>query len=682
MDKITEAIAHFIGLFQITLEEARLRDAYEEFKAQQARKQDEGDLSGLQVTAGAPFAFEGFSPEVKYAPVPPEYVWLDAASFVKFVPPDIPVLPPLQEAAFPGYVTPADANPGPSSGGRAVDLPDIPIIGSVAAIITQHIGLSDNDYFGVGGHGLLFSPEQNDGSEVTALLAEATELSPLADLELADLAGGARGFATTVVEQLAAAPQDSGGEAEVFRLQSTVIEGTYVNGRLVEEAPKLEDYLDLQDKAGEEADSEENDGTVHGSARQGETAEQETATNHYGSDTFKASVELQAGGNTLINAVNLENNWLAGSVSAVMGDHIELNVVIQINAWGDSDWITSSIASWANDPHDTTAFNIATFERYDPSASEGDSAEPIQGGFPKHWVVKEVTGDLLIMNWIEQYSFMMDNDIGILSSSGVTTRVIGGQNTGTNEISLAELGLNYDLIIIGGSVFDLNIIQQMNVLIDNDLIGALPDFQTTGNGSVSTGANLLWNQAHIYTVGGADRFEALPDAYGQAAKNLANGGNSLPDGVLNDSAFAGLGLLRVLHITGDLINLQYVKQTNILGDSDQVALAMNAVQPHPEADWTVSTGTNSLVNLAGITDVDGIGKTYVGGEQYSDEILIQAELISSEPDLGAQDPDKLVNEAVAFLSDDMTEADQTSPNGSGPYPTDAGQSDGLQSMLA
>jgi hypothetical protein len=680
MDKITEAIAHFIGLFQITLEQARLRDAYEEFKAQQARKPDADDLSGAQVIAKAPHAFDGFNPEIKYAAPGPEYVGLDVASFVEFVPPHVPVPSALQEAAFPGYVLPGtDAG---SSGGRAVELPDIQTIGSVAAIITQHITLSDNDSFGVGGHGLRFSPQQNDGSDVVALVAEANKLSPLADLEFADLAGGARGFATTVSEKLAAAPQDADADADVFRVQSTVIEGTFVNGELVEEAPKLEDHLDLEDGAEAEEDPEENDGIVHGSDRQGETAEQETATDHYGSDTFKASVEVEAGGNTLVNAVNLENNWVAGSVCAVVGDHIEINAVIQINAWCDTDSITSEIGAWANDPHATAAFNIATFDRFDPTASKGVNGEPVKGGFPQHWVVKEVTGDLLIMNWIEQYSFMMDNDIGVLSSSGVTTRVIGGENTTANEISLAELGLNYDLIIIGGSVFDLNIILQMNALLDDDVIGAVSDFQTTGSGSISTGANLLWNQAQIYTVGGADRFESLPEDYKKAAENLAKGGDSLPDGVSSDSAFAGLGYLRVLYVTGDLVNLQYLKQTNILGDSDQVALAMNKMQPHPEAEWTVSTGNNALVNLAGITDVDGIGTTYVGGETYSDEILIQAELISSEPDLGAQDPDKLVNEAVAFLSDDTTEADQTWPDGSGPFPPDAGQMDGLQSMLA
>ena len=111
---------------------------------------------------------------------------------------------------------------------------------------------------------------------------------------------------------------------------------------------------------------------------------------------------------------------------------------------------------------------------------------------------------------------------------------------------------------------------------------------------------------------------------------------------------------------------KYVKQTNILGDSDQVALAMEQVgEAHPEADWQIETGSNVLVNVATIVDVDSTGTTYVGGDHYSDEILIQAELVSPNDSLGGQNPDVLVNEAVAFLGDDLAGPD-------GGEPTDVG----------
>ncbi|TJW70154.1 MAG: type I secretion protein, partial [Mesorhizobium sp.] len=105
------------------------------------------------------------------------------------------------------------------------------------------------------------------------------------------------------------------------------------------------------------------------------------------------------------------------------------------------------------------------FKRIDPSA-EAAASQAKQGDFPKHWVVTEVEGDLLIMNWIQQYAFMMDNDVSVLSSSGVKTLVTAGANTAANEISLDELGFNYDLIVVGGNIYDANIIHQLNVLLD------------------------------------------------------------------------------------------------------------------------------------------------------------------------------------------------------------------------
>jgi hypothetical protein len=281
---------------------------------------------------------------------------------------------------------------------------------------------------------------------------------------------------------------------------------------------------------------------------------------------------------------------------------------------------------------------------------------------------------------------MSDNDVAILSASGNKTSVITGDNTSVNDSFVTELGRNYDLVIVGGSVYDANIIKQMNVLLDDDLVGAVKGFETTGEGSLSTHGNLLWNQASILNVGGADRFEMLPQSYVEAAEHLKNGNKHASSDVLDDHAFAGLAGLRVLYISGDLINLQYISQTNILGDSDQVALAMDALAPHPEAHWTVSTGTNTLVNFASIVDVDAVGKTYVGGDQYSDEILVQANLISTEPDLGGQNPDALVNEAVAFLDDDMLRPGHAHNQHPGDHPhhvpaADAVHADPMQSML-
>jgi hypothetical protein len=151
---------------------------------------------------------------------------------------------------------------------------------------------------------------------------------------------------------------------------------------------------------------------------------------------------------------------------------------------------------------------------------------------------------------------------------------------------------------------------------------------------------------------------------------------------LQDPAFAGLAGLRVLYVSGDLINTQYIKQVSIMGDSDQIALAMDAVAPQPGADWSVSTGGNALINNAAILDLDAIGKTYVGGGQYSQETLFQSGLVADQPELAARDPDALVNEAVAFLDGSMLGdgvEEEAAPISTGPDHYDQG--DGLQHML-
>jgi hypothetical protein len=669
MDKITEAISHFVGLFEITLEQIRQRAAYDEFKALQALMEETPDLPNHNVNVKVGFDFAGYAPHVPYVPLPPEQYWYTPFSKLAFAPPEVPV-PTQPLAAYPGFIYPEGA--GVFSAGRAV-LPDLIPPGSVAVIINQDIRLFDNDYVGVGGHGLRFTPPAADhGAELAALMDAAMELSPFD--EEPEMPGSTEeiiAFIEASTQQLRDYPEDGHGEADVFVVKANTIEGVYVNGQLVEEddLPKLDDHLPehLRKKDEEEEEEEHSEHCPPGCS---------------GSAEIEVSVELQAGGNFLANQVLLSNNWLQAPVTAVMGNHVELNAIVQITARCDTDAVTSTIGNWSlGDSDPTQAFNIAMFKRVDPSA--GSTASPAkQGDFPENWIVTRLEGDLMIMNWIEQFAFMMDNDVAILSSSGVKTMVTTGHNKQFNDVSLEELGFNYDLIVVGGSIYDASLIFQLAVLMDNDLIGAVNDFQTTGEGSVSTDGNLLWNQASIVNYGAADRFQEMSEAYRKACESLKNGGQGDLSDILGDSAFAGLAGLRVLYITGDIINLNYIKQCTVLGDNDQVALAMDAMLAHPAADWILTTGSNALVNYAAIADMDSTGKTYVGGGVYSDEILIQAELVSSDPELGGQNPDVLVNEAVAFLDDDMA-ADKGAPAASSPsLAPDTTYSDPMQSVLA
>lgn len=661
MDRITEAIAHFIGLFATIVEEARQRESYDAFTAAPSDNPEAPDLPVLSPDFFTSYEFLGYDPALVYKAPLPDWVSFHPWTFAGFEPPRIPE-GELSRIVNTGYLPEFAA-----SGVSHRILPEIETLGSVANYLHQGISLSDNDYFGVGGHGLFFAASPISDAQLIALAGLAGRLSPIGELEIAGTAQELATFVTTASQLLQdtpeAPPEEMAAGTELTVEKSTTLEGTFLDGAKVEEAPKLEDHFTLEEEEEEETQ---------------ESLPTSTTLSESGAD-IDVSVKVDTGGNTIVNNAVLQNLWTGSTVTAVMGQHIELNAAIQINAWSDNDQLSPALGGWWHDTAPSQAFNIATFDRFD--TSDGSQSGQPAGAFPQHWVIKEVSGDLMIVNWLQQFTYMTDNDVGILSSSGVTTRVSSGDNFAFNEVSIYELGFAYDLIIVGGNVYDANIIHQLNVLIDDDLVGTVSGFDTTGQGSISTSGNLLWNEAYIYNVGGADRFDPLPSHYRETGEKLAGGDQELSDGVLSDPAFAGFGPLRVLHITGDLINVQYVKQTTMLGDSDQVALAMHATDPHPEADWSVSTGGNALLNNAAIMDLDSLGKTYVGEGHYSNEILIQANIISTDPEVGFQDPDALVSEAVVFLDDDLQDAEEADYGYAGNFDPDHGHADGLQTMI-
>ncbi|MBT1158843.1 type I secretion protein [Aminobacter anthyllidis] len=675
LDKVSDAIAHFVGLFDMNVEAARQKQAYDGFKATQQAEEQLPDPQTVAIKVDASHTLKDFDPHVPYLAMRPEIEQVTVWSKVAFTPPDVPV----PDGPFLHDFTRLPDGTTVGSGG--VVLPDIDPPGDLAAIIIQDIQLSDDDYVGFGGSGLKFTPAAPDNSALDELQQAAADLSPIDDLTLPGTTEEMATFVTTAVDRFDAFDAADHGHADVFTVKSETIEGTYLNGQLVDEAdvPKMEDYVNFL----KEQDDEEDVAGPDGPLDMDTPPDSADFMDGWGDGTVNPRVEISTGGNSVINNAVVVNEWVSAEVIAVMGDHFSLNAIVQINGTCDVDSVGAAVGGWPFDPGgENQSFNIAMFKHIDPSADTGGEAAPPPAGFPAYYVVTEISGDLLMMNWIEQYAFVMDNDVVIASSSGVQSVVSTGDNTAFNGLSLYELGSYYDLIIVGGNVYDASIICQLNLLLDNDMIGAVDGFETTGEGSASTGENLLWNQASIVNVG-AGTCEPLPDGYDTAAADLAAGNKELPNSILQDAAFAGIGVLRVLYISGDIYNLQYIKQTTVVGDSDQVALAMNQMVANPDAEWTITTGGNQLVNDATIVDVDGASKIYVGGDSYSDEILIQANLVSSEPDLGGQDPDTLVNEAVAFLDDGNGDDTGDASQGTNitPQAADSGSADVMQHML-
>ncbi|MGB3812553.1 MAG: hypothetical protein WA950_04945 [Shinella sp.] len=664
MDRITEEISHFIGLFHTIVEDARGRDTYTDFSYLVPK--DHLPTHPLwQTEFDASYDLLGFDPEIRYK-APGGLMPVLPASYVlsSHLHSD-----PVVEGGRARFIDDLERDPAAVRIVNAKKIFEIDPPGSVVNYIVQAAALADDDYFSVGGHGLRFTPQAIDNADLLRATSDVLSASTIGGNEIpgssAELIAVIQSM-TLELEALVAASEEAG---DAFVHQADTIEGIYVNGVLVDEAPKLEDFHSF-DKPEDDTETATEGGL-----------KSNTVQSPDGSITILSSVEVEAGGNTALNNAVVQNLWTGAKVTAVVGDHFEINAIIQVNAVWDTDAITDAVRSWTQENQPNEIYNIATFERTDPLQDDG-ADQSGQIGFPSAWAVAEIQGDLIITNWLQQYIFMSDNDIGILSSSGITTSVMAGGNLSTNQLSIFELGFSYDLIIVGGSIYDANIIQQINILFDNDVVGAVSEFATTGAGTIAASGNLLWNQAYIHNIGGADRFDALPSAYLDAVEAMASGSMSLSGDILQDPAFAGLAGLRVLYVSGDLINTQYIKQVSIMGDSDQIALAMDAVAPQPGADWSVSTGGNALINNAAILDLDAIGKTYVGGGQYSQETLFQSGLVADQPELAARDPDALVNEAVAFLDGSMLGdgvEEEAAPISTGPDNYDQG--DGLQHML-
>lgn len=674
--KITEAIAHFIGLFELSAEEARLREIHEKFDPDREVHKDPKELSSAPVKVHAPYDLDDFNPDVPYKPVGPDIFMPIPDGYAGVSLPEYPIF----GGSFGRASTEAFLQGGsPRSAAQVVE-PHINPPGSVVVYSNQIAELSDNDFVSVGGHGLTSSLQIDNSATMAELIDAAQQISLFGDTDVAGSSDAIASLVTNAAERLDAYAASGEAEAEGmtvshFVAKASALEGIYVNGVIVEEAPVLKDHLPGADEASETPDEPAlTNGPVEvsGGVAYGE-----------GTVSINSSVELETGSNTLVNSVVITSNWLQADVLAVAGDHVALNAIVQVNAYYDSDLVSSALSGGSPEQAATQAFNIAMFKHVEP-AQEPAHAET--GDFPKAWAITEVKGDLMMVNWLQQFTFMSDQDTAILSASGSKLSIVAGDNTAANEVSLLELGYRFDLIFVGGSVFDANIIQQTNILLDNDLIGAVGGFHTSGAGSVSTGGNLLWNYAGIVEAGRAGPVNPMSDGYLSALQDLSEGKKPSGDDFLHDPAFAGLHGLRVLYISGDLISLNYIQQTNILGDSDQVTLAMNALEARPDADWTISTGSNALLNYAGIVDVD-TGKTiYAGGGAYSDEVLIQAELVKNDPYLGGQNPDALVSEAVIFLGDDMLTPDsghqpqdQISPN---QHSIDTASADPMHSMVA
>lgn len=157
-----------------------------------------------------------------------------------------------------------------------------------------------------------------------------------------------------------------------------------------------------------------------------------------------------------------------------MGDYHQIDAITRAYVYSDRDEV-DSVFTQSEDHDATAAYNIATFSRSVYPGRKAPTAATIvvkRQYFPPHGVSASSKGDVSFVHWIEQYQFISDNDTLTVTSSGASVSLLSGGNAALNIANFLGIGMQYDLVIVGGNVLDMNLISQIAVLYDNDWICA------------------------------------------------------------------------------------------------------------------------------------------------------------------------------------------------------------------
>jgi hypothetical protein len=660
LDRTTEAIAHFIGLFHVDSEAARLRTEYDAFRGKSEALPEPGDHPEFTINIRSPHDLKGFEPGLK---VPLSDAPAQSVS---------PVVTTVASGLGADAVSNAISieTPGPIAeaiqSGQGMTVPHwiIPLPNSIVTLIDQSLTMSDDDLL-VFGHSYQF---------VDPSISQATlqELASVADgLSLGISTHLEAGQVLSVDDALSVLAAAQGLDASgVEGATATMIEGDaafdiYVNGTPVEAMPEFRDNVpaSMQDKY---AEKEEEEADPPGP---------DVPIEEDNPFAVEPGHHVSTGENLAANEAYVGISWVDAGVIAVAGDVVSLNLISQVNVLSEHD--SGGLGGGLSQ-----VINAAQIEIVSSEPEGGETAEAAgQPVFPRHWQVQTVEGDVVLVNWVEQHIFATDNDRAEIEFSAAATAIGLGENTLANVLALVELGFHYDLIIIGGNMISFNLIEQINVLLDSDAIAgaAWPE------GGVSSGDNLLMNSGTI-TATGVDTFTAMTDLFRAEIAALAAGAGTISDALAADLLFEGMETLSVLYITGDLIKMNVIEQTNYVGDADQVHLALEEFIAENGGEVTLIVGSNALLNAATIEDSGIDSAVLVGGEIYSDALIYQAELIDTDAAPEGVALAALTNEAVAaFLASDMIDPDPLAAEDAGgghPLPTDSGSLDVMQSALA
>ncbi|MRU14083.1 hypothetical protein FDP25_01430 [Roseovarius sp. A21] len=594
-----------------------MRQEYDAFKALQRIDDDLTNPLNVTVNVSSKYTIGDFNPgisarisnfsEARVTPAPPPDplpVNFDGNSIANSL------IDPLVPAPF----------ALPMTGGLTIETPVLAPPSSVALAIIQKIALNDSD--------LLITATPDPGfvsvgyyqQSLTVLTQYSETLSIDWPATLPETGADIAPLGVSYYETAQIFEPDPVDGAVIHLLTGADAAGVHVDGQTVETMPDLDEFMPpFLDR-----ESQDDDDIPH---------------------------EVIAGGNMSANVVSLAINWIDAPVMAIMGDSHSFNAISQVNVLSNLD-CTNGLppTQGAGDTtHNIAAILSRAIPESTPPEGQAEDAED-EPDFPDSAIVARLTDDLVNFNWVEQYNYLVDNDVLSVKFSGNESFLQTGGNTTTNYTTLQELGFHYDLIVVSGSLINISVIDQVNVLLDNDSISYGDGWEASG------GDNLLWNEAVIETIG-ADAYGEMSLEYEALGESLAAGSDSVGGSILDNPAFEGLDTLKVLYIEGDLINFQYISQTNIVGDADQLQLHAGQMASQEGAEASLIVGENALLNLASIYEAGLNSEIHLGGDQYSDALMYQAGLIvTDESQLVTDNGNGLASEAVAFLTDDTGDA--------------------------
>jgi hypothetical protein len=358
---------------------------------------------------------------------------------------------------------------------------------------------------------------------------------------------------------------------------------------------------------------------------------------------------METGSNKAVNsAIIADLNESTGTL-IVLGDYYETNAIVQANLYSDNDQILpGSPYTTQADTGDNLALNIASLvaQEYAGRSGAGISSK----GLDVNVTIAE--GDLFDIKSLTQRNWISDNDEAIQTTSEAFSATYVGGNQQTNAARFIDIA-SYDVIIVLGDYHDFNMISQTNILIDDDILGATGGGSGVGDASLHGGRNHLTNNASIENHGVAG-FKDLTSDLEDLINTIGNRG--IPD--LSDwSSLAGSasGRLDVLVVRGDYWDINVISQTNVIVDAD---VALQHLAGGGGSQW-MTTGGNDAHNTAKIMDMGAIFDQYLGGKHYTDAVMIQAEYIDASATIVNHDTMSLISEAVAFtgLLDQSAEDD-------------------------